>query len=231
VGINESTPQIQSNVGCISSQAEIKISFFENSLVEKVSGKWSKNRCVFFPFDKFCFDGMNLGFCRWPICLNTFFCGQICFVFSFLCAACPGAPFFLSETKSGRVSSAILNRGCASFCSLFTKLLYSNNSPISVYQNPTTHTRFGVQIVRSFWVDLVHNRSDWTPGQARRTFEICPRFQASRIWSDRWWIMILIAFITFNSSLIPLIKGLCTSNPWEFESSGGRRKQTNDLEI
>jgi len=33
-------------------------------------------------------------------------------------------------------------------------------------------------------------------------------------------------FITFNSSLVPLIEGLCTSNPWEFEFSGFRRNQT-----
>ena len=33
-------------------------------------------------------------------------------------------------------------------------------------------------------------------------------------------IMMMIAFITFNSSLIPLIKGLCSSNPWEFGFSG-----------
>jgi len=30
----------------------------------------------------------------------------------------------------------------------------------------------------------------------------------------------MIAFITFNSSLVLLIEGLCSSNPWEFEFSG-----------
>jgi len=29
--------------------------------------------------------------------------------------------------------------------------------------------------------------------------------------------VIMIAFITFNSSLVPLIEGLCSSNPGEFE--------------
>ena len=32
--------------------------------------------------------------------------------------------------------------------------------------------------------------------------------------------MMMIAFITFNSSLVPLIKGLGSSNPWKFELSG-----------
>jgi len=27
-------------------------------------------------------------------------------------------------------------------------------------------------------------------------------------------------FITFNSSLVPLIEGQCSSNPWEFEFLG-----------
>jgi len=32
--------------------------------------------------------------------------------------------------------------------------------------------------------------------------------------------MMMIAFITFNSSLVPFIEGLCSSNLWEFEFSG-----------
>jgi len=27
----------------------------------------------------------------------------------------------------------------------------------------------------------------------------------------------MIAFITFNSSLVPMIEGLCSSDPWKFE--------------
>jgi len=38
-----------------------------------------------------------------------------------------------------------------------------------------------------------------------------------------------IAFITFKSSLVPLIEGLCSSNPWEFEFAGFRRNQAYDL--
>ena len=40
-------------------------------------------------------------------------------------------------------------------------------------------------------------------------------------------------FITFNSSLVPLIEGLCISNPWEFEFSGFRLNPTvtDDLGI
>ena len=41
----------------------------------------------------------------------------------------------------------------------------------------------------------------------------------------------MIAFITFNSSLVLLIEGPCCSNPWEFEFSGFRWNQTDDLGI
>ena len=34
-------------------------------------------------------------------------------------------------------------------------------------------------------------------------------------------MMMMIAFMTFNSSLVPLIEGEYISNPWEFEFSGG----------
>ena len=44
-------------------------------------------------------------------------------------------------------------------------------------------------------------------------------------------ILMMIAFITVNSSLLPLIEGLCTSIPWEFEFSGFRRNRTDDLGI
>jgi len=40
-----------------------------------------------------------------------------------------------------------------------------------------------------------------------------------------------IAFITFNSSLVPLIEGLCSSNPWEFEFLEFIRNRTDDLGI
>ena len=49
-----------------------------------------------------------------------------------------------------------------------------------------------------------------------------------RLWDQ---VMMMIAFITFSSSLVPLIQGLCGSNPWEFEFSGFRRNQTDDLGI
>ena len=41
----------------------------------------------------------------------------------------------------------------------------------------------------------------------------------------------MIAFITFNRSLVSLIKGLCSSNPWEIDFSGFRRDRTDDLEV
>ena len=40
-------------------------------------------------------------------------------------------------------------------------------------------------------------------------------------------MMIIIAFITFKSSLVPLIEGLCSSSPCGFEFSGFRRNRTN----
>ena len=40
-----------------------------------------------------------------------------------------------------------------------------------------------------------------------------------------------VAFITFKSSLVPLIEGLCSSNPCEFVFSGFRRNRTDDLGI
>jgi len=45
-------------------------------------------------------------------------------------------------------------------------------------------------------------------------------FHVSILHSPERALMMIIAFITFNSSLVPLIEGLCNSNPWEFEFSG-----------
>ena len=44
-------------------------------------------------------------------------------------------------------------------------------------------------------------------------------------------IMTKIVFITFNSSLVPLIESQCSPNPWEFEFSDFRRNRTDDLGI
>jgi len=43
--------------------------------------------------------------------------------------------------------------------------------------------------------------------------------------------MMMNALITFKSSSVPLIQGLCSLNPWDFESSGFRRNRTDDLKI
>ena len=53
--------------------------------------------------------------------------------------------------------------------------------------------------------------------------------QTNELWAGPKIMM--IAFIIFNSSLVPLIVGLWSSNPWEFEFSGFRRNQTDDLGI
>jgi len=44
-------------------------------------------------------------------------------------------------------------------------------------------------------------------------------------------LMMMIAFITFNSTCVPLIEGLWSSNPWKFEFAGFRRNRTDDLQI
>ena len=44
-------------------------------------------------------------------------------------------------------------------------------------------------------------------------------------------MMMMIAFISFKSSLVPLIEGLCSSNPCEFEFSDFRRNRTDDIRI
>ena len=43
--------------------------------------------------------------------------------------------------------------------------------------------------------------------------------------------MMMIAFITFNGSLVPLIEDECSSNPLELKFSCFRRNQTNNLGI
>ena len=43
--------------------------------------------------------------------------------------------------------------------------------------------------------------------------------------------MMMIAFITFKSSLVPLFEGLWSSNSWEFEVAGFRRNRIDDLGI
>jgi len=45
------------------------------------------------------------------------------------------------------------------------------------------------------------------------------------------FLMIIIVFITFNISLVPLIEGVSGSNSWEFEFTGFRRNPTDDLGI
>ena len=44
-------------------------------------------------------------------------------------------------------------------------------------------------------------------------------------------LMMMIAFIIFNSSLVPLFEVLCSSNPWEFEFSGFGQNRTDGLGI
>ena len=50
------------------------------------------------------------------------------------------------------------------------------------------------------------------------------------VWFD-FCKMMMIVFITFKSSLVPLFEGLWSSNSWEFELSGFSRNRTDDLVI
>ena len=62
---------------------------------------------------------------------------------------------------------------------------------------------------------------------------LVPRFKRltrQTSWGKNFLVM-MIAFITFNSSLGPLIEALCRSNAWEFEFSVFRRNRTDDLTI
>ena len=47
----------------------------------------------------------------------------------------------------------------------------------------------------------------------------------------RTHMMMMLAFITFKSSLVPLFEGLWSSISWEFELSGFSRNRTDDLGI
>ena len=57
-----------------------------------------------------------------------------------------------------------------------------------------------------------------------------PLSETIHVWGNSL-LMMMIAFVTLNSSLVPLIKGLCSTNPWGFEFSGIRRNRTDDLGI
>ena len=56
-------------------------------------------------------------------------------------------------------------------------------------------------------------------------------FVSLLIFPDWPVVIMMIAFITLNSSLVPMFEGLWSSNPWEFELSGFRRNRTDDLGI
>ena len=47
----------------------------------------------------------------------------------------------------------------------------------------------------------------------------------------KYSLITTLAFIIFSSSLVLLIEGLCSSNPWEIEFSGFSWIRTDDLEI
>ena len=55
--------------------------------------------------------------------------------------------------------------------------------------------------------------------------------RALAAWFPQCGAMMMIAFINFKSSLVPLFEGLWSSNSWEVELSGFRRNRTDDLGI
>jgi len=73
----------------------------------------------------------------------------------------------------------------------------------------------------------IRNEASSRPGIFSRTL----RFYYVTIHPSCVVVLMMIASITFNSSLVPLIEGLCSLNPWEFEFSVFRWNQTDDLGI
>jgi len=55
------------------------------------------------------------------------------------------------------------------------------------------------------------------------------RSSMSCAWVISHMMMMMIVFITFKSSLVPLFEGLWSSNSWEFELSGFRRNRTDTM--
>jgi len=62
----------------------------------------------------------------------------------------------------------------------------------------------------------------WIPSTtAFRCWRVCSRTGiAWQLALINRWLMMMIAIITFKSSLVPLFEGLWSSNSWEFELSG-----------
>jgi len=75
------------------------------------------------------------------------------------------------------------------------------------------------------WLEEASTMHDWVVrcrskkgAEEIRSFDLSGKEIFSNY--DETKSMMLIAFITFNSSLVPLLEGLCSSNQWEFEFSG-----------
>ena len=112
----------------------------------------------------------------------------------------------------------------------------------SLHSNHGVHARLAYEIVG----DCSNNGRHWYQALDRSILQevlACRHRQArlstkngvrrERYW-QRWWIWLLIAFITCKSNLVLLLEGLCSSNPWRFEFSSFLsfcRKRTDDLRI
>ena len=118
-------------------------------------------------------------------------------------------------------------------CALATHHIWTNGS--RTHHRLRAHARcLHTYIPQVMWIDpSAGYLSASTPSHLLRT----RRRHHDDHWSKRksksleeaTCSMMMIVFITFNSSCVPLFEGLWSSNPWEFELSGFRRNRTDDL--
>ena len=94
--------------------------------------------------------------------------------------------------------------------------------------SPSRQYDFAVRVSQGYIVTVAEF------GRSRHkvwTLRLTPSLGALRwLWPVFKCMMMMSAFITY-SSLVPLIEGLCSSNPWVFEYSGVRWDQTDDRGI
>ena len=96
--------------------------------------------------------------------------------------------------------------------SLSTPSPSPSSPPLSVLFCSSPRLLFSLTLRFSFPSSLL--------SRARTRLRVCVSF-----------LLMMIAFITFKSGLVPLFEGLWSSNSWEFELSGFRRNRTDDLRI
>ena len=105
-------------------------------------------------------------------------------------------------------------------------------------------------VISSIWSFCTPKTIIWEGPESQKLFEALEnkindilvlkrqtRLSNHSFWSNTkyafglFFLMMMIAFITFKSSLVPLFEGLWSSNSWEFELSGFSWNRTDDLGI